>query len=289
MSNAKTEHAHRKIKTLSRLLCIAATAVGMAACGESKEDQAHNEAAELASQIDAAIENSHYVEAIALIDSLNRAYPDEVELRKSTLLSRARAMEGMILDSIPVYDAELARIQAEMSELEPQFVNVAMSGLDGYKVEHGAVDAAFTSHTAVQPRLGDDDTPWTLAVNLAGRSIGIRGLQLKTAGTVTAQIMADNAAERRVRSDVGEMFSFGPEEADVIASSLTPGDSKVVITVVGERGNVDIAVNEKMSNAIRRTARMAQLRTEDHNARVTRELLERKLLVARDQIANFTE
>lgn len=267
------------------------TAIVLTACGPSEAEKKHAAAEELAAQIETDLNSGNYIDAISLIDSLNTAYPDEVELRKSTLLSRARAMEGMVMDSIPVYDEILTRVTLEKDSLDSFFVNVSVPGHDSYRVDRAVSDASFTSHTTAQPRLGDEQIPWTLAINIAGKTPHITGIRLTVDGTTEARVTAKNAADRRVIGAGGEMFSFGPEEAWQISEALAevPKNAKVVLVVEGEKGDVNIAVNERLRSAIERTARRAQLIREDHDARLNRELLERKLIIARDQIANFSE
>jgi len=272
-------------------IILITSALVLTSCGPSETEKKHAAAEELAAQIETFLNEKNYVGAIALIDSLNSAYPDEVELRKTTLLSRARAMEGMVLDSIPVYDAIMARVTLEKDSLDTFFVNVSVPGLDDYRVDRSVVDASFTSHTAAQPRLGDEQIPWTLAVNITGKTLHIFGLRLAADGKTVSEVTADNATERRIIGSGGEMFSFGPEDAWQISDALAgvSANAKLVLVVMGEKGDVDIAVNDRLRSAIERTARRAQLIREDHDARLSRELLERKLIIARDQIANFNE
>lgn len=255
-------------------------------CG--KNGTSDNPAALLAVQIDSCISGGRYAEAIQLIDSLNATYHDDVKLRKESMLSRARAMEGLIRDSIPMVEASIAELNIENDSLKQFFTAVAEKNLPGYIVDKSVKNVSLLQGNVVQPRLGDALSPWSLAVSVRG-DLRLTGLSLESDGK-EVRIEATDPASRRVVGSGIEMFSFTAAEVDALAAILD-GDASEPVTLVveGEKGSSRIKLSPQMQQAIWRTWRLSVIREDLRKLMLKRELLERKLIVAQDQIANFTQ
>lgn len=271
------------------ILATVVLAVGGAGCSGSGTDENGvplDPAEALAYNIEKSLDEGDYSGVIILTDSLNRTYPDRIELRRGTMLPRARAMEGLIRDSIPLADAELASLQLRKDSLMQFFVPVRERGLPGYIVDKGVTGVSLVSGNAVQPRLGDALSPWSLAVSVSGNP-GITGLAIDVDGKTTT-VSADDAASRRVKGAANEMFSFTASEADVIGATLdgTGSQSAILKVLCGSR-EVTIKMSPAVQKAVARTYQLSQVREAERKALLHRELLERKLIVAQNQIANL--
>lgn len=267
----------------SLLLILFATA-----CGPSAEEEKADEAQNLADQISRSIDEGRYSHAIELIDSLNNNYPDAIELRQSTLLLRAKAIEGQIRDSIPIVDAERARIQEEYDSMKEHFIAVREEGLPGYIVDKAVSNVSLTTGNVLQPRVGDSLSPWVLEISVGTDLSGILGIRWSDSEGVH-EIFADNPNIRQVNSSSRNMLSLNGKEVESFAKSLDGKTSETKnITVIGSKRNLDIKVSPDVLNAIWRTYRFTELRDEERLANIHRELLERKLITAQNQIANLS-
>lgn len=254
---------------------------------EGDSAKSENPAQVLVEDIEKAIDDLQYVLALALIDSVKSAYADDKKYVVEAMKHFPRAMEGMILDSIPAADSRMVSIQLEMDSLNRFFVPVNVPGFESYKVDKSVYTSDFSSRTGVQPRLGNEATPWTLAVNIVGSAPQTSALRLVVGGTTVVTVNAQGASGRRSKFEDGEAISFSPEEAGQIASALMSApNGKATLYAKGARGEVAIPLSDNMKKAIIRTYRLANLRDADREARKKRELLERKLVLARDQSAN---
>ena len=240
----------------------------------------------LVDQIQNNIESGNYCDAILLIDSLNKTFPEQTEARKTTLLSRAQAMEGLIRDSIYITETEMVKVQLELDSLKQFFIPVQERNLPGYIIDKTVKDVNLLKGNAIQPRLGDALSPWVLEVSTTGKS-EIYGLQTTIDGHII-DIRANNAQNRRVEGSGIEMLSFSCDEVDILGNSLSGFSSQPLkLTVLGNKKNVEIIVSPEIQNAIWRTYRFALLRDNNQKLHAKRELLERKLIVAQNQIVNF--
>ena len=174
-----------------------------AACGDSRSDAAR----ELCRQSESEIAAGRHYAAIGLLDTLDSRYRDLTEVRRSGMAIRARAMEGIALDSIPLYDARLAAATLAVDSMRPLFEHVdGAPGIDGYYLPKGTDRRAFAT-TGIQGRVSDDGL-FYIAASVAGRSIGLRALELRSgAETCTS---ADISPARVVTVRGSEAASFSP-------------------------------------------------------------------------------
>lgn len=253
---------------------------------EKKEKERRlNAATALVASIDSAISAHAYTEALTMIDTLNERYPEQLNLRQTTLLSKALAMEGLIRDSIPLADAEMVRSQLEIDSLSRFFVKQSEKGLSerlvDKKVQKREANSLF-------PVVEDANNPWSLIVS-APSEIGIEGIAADVNGT-NVYINIPNASSRTVIGKSGESISLSGMEAAPLAEALNgKASSNLSVTIVGNKKDVKINVAPATQDAIYRCYMLAKARERHRRALVQRELLERKLIVAENQVANFTK
>ena len=262
-------------------ITLAIPALMLCAC--HRTDPQHEAAVALDSRIDSAINAKSYAEAITLIDSLNHAYPLELELRKATGLKRAKAYEGLSITEIPRLDSTITACQAKILELTAEFVTRQPSAsLPPYMIYKAAAKGDFAAGAGIQARVntGEDakDTPWTLAVN-AGRNIGQTRIDVECA----------NGARYTMLTPVtdGQMASVSPESAADLAEYLANGAYKATnVTFTGSKGTSRAKITPAESEGIAKAWTLADTNSKLFNALAERERLERQLQIARDQAAN---
>lgn len=241
----------------------------------------------LSQQIDNCLQDGLWKDAIMLIDSLNNTYVERADLRRNTLVSRAKAIEGQTMDSIAIVDARFASAELEMDSLKRFFTAVRDPRLSGYIIDKNA-SVDLMGGNAVQPRLEDSYNPWVLEVSVKGHP-GIKGLRAFIGGkTVEIKPLHDMKSRRIEGADV-ELFSFSGDEVEPLARRLDGrSKSNIKLTILGEKGNTDISLTPAIQNAIWRIYRYAELRDRNSSDLVHRQYLENRLITARDQIARYT-
>ncbi len=262
-------------------LAMAAVVLLAASCGDSRSDAAR----ELCRQSESEIAAGRHYAAIELLDTLDSRYRDLTEVRRSGMAIRARAMEGIALDSIPLYDARLAAATLAVDSMRPLFEHVdGAPGIDGYYLPKGTDRRAFAT-TGIQGRVSDDGL-FYIAASVAGRSIGLRALELRSgAETCTS---ADISPARVVTVRGSEAASFSPEEVDVIGRWLTSHRGQVKLVLRGRRSDISQALSARQQKEIVDCYAYAKALQEQRTASIRREKYERMLATARDQIANLT-
>lgn len=261
---------------------IVAACACLTACGESAE---HKAADALLTQADSCIASGDYSRGIELIDSLNRAYPKEIELRKASDTKRAQAFEGMALSQIPRLDAAIDSLNAVISALYPDFKQEqSSSALNPYALYKTIAGQSLMASATLQPRVNltaDDaaDTPWSIAVNAAS-NIGLNSATVvtKSGRTFTLSVFSSD----------GQVGTVTPEAADPLGQYLfeNPGDSAEKATLSGTKGKAQAKLAAGTSQAIAESWNYATAKARLRASLVNRERVERQLQIARDQAAN---
>ena len=124
------------------------------------------------------------------------------------------------------------------------------------------------------------------SASVAGRSIGLRALELRSgAETCTS---ADISPARVVTVRGSEAASFSPEEVDVLGRWLTAHRGQVKLVLRGRRSDISQALSARQQKEIVDCYAYAKALQEQRTASIRREKYERMLATARDQIANLT-
>lgn len=274
------------LKELIKSLAIIAVSFSVFACGTAGSgENGECTPQELLDSIKSEISRADYAGAIALIDTLNSRFPNEIDVRKQTLLLQAKAMEGLIRDSIPMVEDHMTATQLEVDSLMKFFVAVRENGLPTYWVEKSVRNLSANS---VQPRLQDESSPWVLVVK-GPKASQIAGIRVNTENS-SEQVLPEDMASRRVQGTSSEMATIQGSELQPVVDVLNgPEGQNASLSIVGANGDTRVKMTRALHDAILRTARVAQLKEENRRARLHRELLERKLIVAQNQIANFSK
>lgn len=264
-------------------MAVALLGAGAASClGGAKKD-----ASALYSQSEAEIAAGNYSAAIEILDTLNARYPDQLAIRRNALGLRARAMEGLALDSISLADAELAAATLAEDSLKGRFRHVApgAAGMDGFWLPEGVSDRAMAS-TGIQARVTDDGYLYIVA-SLNGRRIRLHAIELKDGAESVRS--ASISAARLVTVGSSETASFNQEEVADFGPWLKAHPRANKIVFVGASKTAQANLTAAMRDEILLCSDYAAAVQAHRLASIRREKYERMLQAARDQIANYSQ
>jgi hypothetical protein len=267
------------------ILATSAIAASLMFCACGKDDSEKKAAEALDAKIDSAINVQNYEEALTLIDSLNKAYPLQIEVRRGTIAKRAQVMESWSQKRIPELEKQIAESKETIANLEQNFKLVKpSSSLAGYYIyKTGTYNdvSSFAAKTSIQARVNSEsdaeDTPWTLAVN-AGKDINLNKLVFNLADG--SQYAID------ITVSDGTMASIAPERVNDLGKYLRENPQKAIATASGSKGSVKINLSAADCESIGAAWQLAAQKDSLRNALIERERLERQLQIARDQKAN---
>lgn len=267
---------------ISKTIFATALCAAVAACGNADREGA----SALLQESSQAVENHDYRTAIELLDTINSRYRAQTEIRREALVVRARAMEGIAIDSISAGDRALAEATLRVENLEGDFKHIAgTGGLDGYYIPKDASDKVMTV-TGIQGRVSDDGHFYIVA-NVQGRAIGLSSVRFSDAGETAES--ASISPSRVLKVEGSEIASFTPEDLEGVGPWLESHGGAAKCVLVGTKGNAEVKMTAALRKELAACAAYSAALQAKRLALVHREKYERMLAAARDQLANLQE
>lgn len=262
-------------------LLTAAAVLATASCGSDKE---HKAAAALSAKADSLMKAGNFEAAIELYDSLNHAYPKEIDLRKASDAKRARAIEGLAQSQAPLLDRAIDSLNSVIAGLYPDFNREqSSSALNAYAVHKSLAGQKTVGTAALQPRInieGNDvsDTPWSIAV-FAPSNIGLSSVNVTTASGQSFTLDAF--------SNDGQVGSIVTSVAEPLGKYLSehPDDPATAFTLNGKKGKAQGKLTPAFSTATAASYNYALAKQQLRSTLINREKIERRIVIAREQAA----
>lgn len=262
-------------------LLTAAAVLATASCGSDKE---HKAAAALSAKADSLMKAGNFEAAIELYDSLNHAYPKEIDLRKASDAKRARAIEGLAQSQAPLLDRVIDSLNSVIAGLYPDFNREqSSSALNAYAVHKSLAGQKTVGTVALQPRInieGNDvsDTPWSIAV-FAPSNIGLSSVNVTTASGQSFTLDAF--------SNDGQVGSIVTSVAEPLGKYLSehPDDPATAFTLNGKKGKAQGKLTPAFSTATAASYNYALAKQQLRSTLINREKIERRIVIAREQAA----
>lgn len=262
-------------------LLTAAAVLATASCGSDKE---HKAAAALSAKADSLMKAGNFEAAIELYDSLNHAYPKEIDLRKASDAKRARAIEGLAQSQAPLLDRAIDSLNSVIAGLYPDFNREqSSSALNAYAVHKSLAGQKTVGTAALQPRINIDgndvsDTPWSIAV-FAPSNIGLSSVNVTTASGQSFTLDAF--------SNDGQVGSIVTSVAEPLGKYLSehPDDPATAFTLNGKKGKAQGKLTPAFSTATAASYNYALAKQQLRSTLINREKIERRIVIAREQAA----
>lgn len=270
---------------ISKPLAIAACALAMAfAACSGNEDKEKAEA--LLQQVEQSLADGDADQAQALMDSLDMAYPAEIETRKKLLSLRPKAMETKLMQQMQAADSIRACAEAELEQLTPLMRHIpGKAPIDGYYVVDAASKGSLMDKTAFEPRVDDGNLQFYIVASNAGRPIGITRVQLTADG---GQCESQDINPALVLTVEGkEAANFSPQSVAELGQWAAGQQAITGGAIIGNGGKaLPVKFSRAQADAFAIAWRYAELRRKAQDAQSLYLNLNRQLQVARDQAAN---
>lgn len=270
-----------------KILSIAALAASVLASCSGDGDKERADA--LLVEINQSLEAGDYAKALALMDTIDRHYPAQIEARRQVTALRPRGIEKETLAMMTSADSAIAFAQADLQTLELLMKHIPGDDLEGYYVVADAYSPSFINTTGVEARVNDADYTYYIVAQTIGRRQGIAAVELMGTDGASARsesIPADS--ERRFEIEGSESAVFIPEEVEALGQWASEAGDLASARIITGKGAVDIGLKGAQRSAFGTAWRYADARRRLYDATARRTMLERRLQIARDQIANHT-
>ncbi len=259
----------------TKILAVALFAAFTVSCSNSGDSE---KAGQMFSSATEAYESGRPEATIALLDSIDKKFPGEVDLRRKGMHLRAKAQERLTVTELEHTDSLLATLQLENQQLAGNLKKV------DNPIEPYYVAAGFTpAPTGIEARMSPDGVVY-LVSSLSGHAV--KHCQVSASNgsgsASTARVSPDG--ERCEWSGKEETVHFIGAECDSLIRFITLSETPVTVTWSG-KGTYSRPLTVGEKTAIGNVGRYAATVTAIKVASLEHERLEKKLETVRSQIA----
>ncbi len=227
------------------ILCAAGL---MASCGKSPATT-DNAATELLSQAETSCDNGQPEQALLLIDSLNKAFPKQVQILRKAMYLRTQATAQLIVARTAENDSLKAQAQAIVNKLSGGFKTIGGKDLvESYRVCKSDGDL---SGTDLQARI-DESGDVYLATSHSGAATGYTRISISNG----AESVTSDAAENYRFADT-EMVTFRGEKCDSLCLFVADNEAKTLKATFLGHSKSSVTMSLKQKQCIARTIRYA--------------------------------
>jgi len=261
---------------------MAASLMATACSGDSKAAEALRE------QAAAAIAQNDPAGAIVLLDSLDRAYPAETDIRRSAMPLRPKAIELQTLRDLEVNDSLTAQNTIVMEQMK-EYVKFRQGagGVDGYYVASVAENLTPSAAEGLYARMSPEGAFYIISTARKGtRSTSVTVSASGCGAASTPSVSCDG--ERNDRSLAMETITFLPAESDTVGNFvMANGDKELTLTFHGEGADRSIALSRVQSFALAQLYAASQVYSRARLLALQKNKLEQQLMLARSQQARL--
>lgn len=263
------------------LIAIALAGALLPACSGSKADP---EAQALYDQASEAFDSHDYTRSIAMLDSLQKAFPAEIDLQRQGMALRPKVIEHQTLLDITRNDSLKVVTQLNGERLKPLMVWVKTPRmLEGYWVGKGANNPNFLNTTGIQGRVSEIGEFYIVSsMNPAGNHTSV---SLSDGSNTVSTPAVPYDGENNYRIEGSEVITFSPAQSDTIGQfAFAHADRPLTLTLRGKRSK-SVKLSAAQVTALADAWAYSQAVIGARNLEGERSRLEATLQVARNQIA----
>jgi len=274
---------------MKKSLIAAALLPMLAACGGSNENP---EARALMDQAGMAYDNGQFELSSALLDSIQKCFPEEIGIQRESMTLRPQVIEQTSVRKIAEVDSMILVDKADMERLKPALKWVKTPGMiEGYWIDAKAYNPNFMNTTGLEARVSEIGQFYIVSSanpsSLKHTSITLSdGKQSVT----TEDVPYDGESNYRIGG--GEVITFSPEQSDTLgvfasgyAKAGAPGS--MTLTFNGAKGKKSIKLSKAQAHGIATAYDYSKAVIRARDNEVERKRLERTIELARSQAAKI--
>lgn len=251
----------------------------LCSCGDSGKEKAEKMYSEATDLYDAG----QYNRAIAILDSIDSIYPEQVEIRREAMHLKPMIIEKQTVADLSEVDSLLAVANLE-SENMAQWITFVKNPVEGYYVAAEQKGKDVTSAPGIYPRMTPDGQFYIVAtINKPAKSTAI-SISLSNGNEAKSSAVPFDG-ERNDRMNGYEVITFMQAECDTIgalACANPTGD--FMLNFIGEK-TVSMPLPLTQLQSLISMYEASDIIKELKVLQLRKTRLERQLALARSQIA----
>lgn len=277
-------HALTKYSNIFVVLALALSSITIGCSGADEKRQAES----LFVLAESAAQNGDYDRAIALLDSLDKTYPKQIENRRKGAHLRARTMEDSVRASLSDIDRRIALEQLKADSLS-QFISKVDNPIEPYFVAKTMVGKSIVGNTGLESRMAPDGMFYLIS-SLKGSATKHEKIEVKSDGHIASTSVVRHDGERNDRTMGYEVIHFMEGEClDVAKFIYDYRNSQISVSFVGSGKPYSINLDSDSRDAIATLYEASQSILTQKKLQLERAKLEKQLQLLRNHAANTFE
>lgn len=263
---------------------VAATAI-LSSCGEKESTK---NAKTLLTEAKSAITAKNYDRAITLIDSVSKAYPEEIDIRKEAMRLRPDATEGFTIAKLSHADSLTATLQSRYDSIARLMVKVDNPELvEGYWVASQGRNPNPMSTNVIEGRVTSNGEFYMVS-SLNPSSLHHHSFSLTDkGGEIASTDVVPYDGEMNYRINGGEVVTYMSDDCKEIGPFAAAHRAEPLTVTFHGEGDKRIRLSAAQTSGLATTWEFAKTLVEFRHWSIERERLNRQLAIARDQKARL--
>ncbi|MCC8072362.1 MAG: hypothetical protein LIO90_11255 [Bacteroidales bacterium] len=221
--------ANNRLTSLAVAVIATAWAMGLTSCGDKDKEAA----IELKTQATEAMEQGRYEEAIALIDSIDHAYPKQIDIRREAMHLRPQVLERLTQRELSRTDSLCAILTYRCDSLKNTMVYVKQP-IEGYYTAKCIEGKTPGTASGLYARMTNEGLFYLIAS--CTQNVKSVGVELSADGATLRSATVEADGELNDRSRGVELITFTPAQSDTLgAFVLAHYPSPIQLTYVADR------------------------------------------------------
>lgn len=263
---------------LSRYLAIASLGILLFACSDKEAKQAQM----LLEQAQLQYENGQYAAAMELLDSIDTAYPAQVDIRREAMHLKPQIIEKESLLQLQSTDSIIALLTIESENLRESLKHVD-DGFEGYYTTKKLAGKIPAEKEGIYARMSPDGVYTIVSSAKKGTESNAVKLSSGTDEAVSGTVEYDG--ERNDRSRGPEIITFMPNECNMLGEfAVQHVGEPLQVTFIGKK-NYTIKLDKDQAEAVSELYTASDVFSRLRSAQLEKTRLERQIDIARSQAA----
>lgn len=266
-------------------IAMAIATVVLSSCGEKESTR---NAKMLLAEVQTAFSAKEYDKAIALIDSVSKAYPEETSIRREAMKLRPGATEGLTISRLSHADSLTATLQSRHDSIARLMVKVDNPEfVEGYWVASQGRNQTPMSADVIEGRVtGNGEFYMISSLNPSSLHHHSFSLTSNNGESVSTAVVPYDG-EMNYRINGGEVVTYMADGCKEIGPfAVSHRREPLAVTFHGD-GNKKVRLTPAQASGLATAWEFAQTLAEFRHWSIERERLNRQLAIARDQKARL--
>lgn len=272
------------LKELIKSISLATLILSVASCSSS--NSMPESARRLLNQGKEAFKAGDYSKALQLLDSVDRTYPQAIEVRREAQKIRPQILEQYTVEQINEVESEIQQI-AIVGDSLSKFIEPKNNDLEFYYVAKGTKQTNVNNTPGLHARLTPQYSFYAVATSTGCNDA--KTIEVKVGDTCIVSPIVTIDGERNRCNSGKQTITFTEAEIDSIGKFISDNNNCDITLSFKGNGNISLPLNKIQIQQFINLYQLSKVVKKDNFLRIERKRLDEQLHTVRTQLARTAE